>query len=68
MLTESGHGCSMLGVQIRFVGLVARVRRHPVLLGGKRMNDAGIESSLGECPFHWQVVVGSRQLLSGGQS
>ena len=55
--TESGHSRSVLGIQVRFVGLVARIRWHAILFRRKRMDYPRIESSLGECTFHRQVVV-----------
>ena len=45
---KASDGRSVLRKKIRFVGLVARIGRHPILLGGKGMNDAGFESGAGK--------------------
>ena len=54
---EPGHGRSVLSVQIRFVGLVARIGRHPILLGGEGMDDTRFESGAGKRSLGRQVVV-----------
>ena len=49
----------MLSKQIRLVGLVARISRHPILLGGKGMNDAGFKTGAGKGSLSRQVIVSS---------
>ncbi len=54
---EPGDGRPVLSVEIRFVGLVARIGRHPILLRGERMDDTRFESSAGKRSLGRQVVV-----------
>ena len=46
-----------LGIQVRFVSLVARIGRHPILLRHEGMNHPCLESRAGEGPLGRQVVV-----------
>jgi hypothetical protein len=55
--TESGHSCSVLRIQVRFVSLVAGIGGHPILLRRERMNHTRLESRAGEGPLGRQVVV-----------
>jgi hypothetical protein len=47
----------MLGIEIGFVGLVARIGWHPILPGGERMNHTCFKSRTSECPFGKQVII-----------
>ena len=45
--TSGSVGRSVLGVQIRFVRLVSRIRRHAILLGRKRMDNTSFKTCAG---------------------
>src|SRR6516162_10616293 len=54
---KAGHRRPVLRIQIVFIGLVAGVGRHAILLGSERMDHARFESGPGESPLGRQVVV-----------
>lgn len=47
----------MLSIKIGFVGLIARVCGHAVLLGRERMYDAHFKTCFGECSFGNKMVI-----------
>lgn len=55
--SKASHGGSVLSKQVRFVGLIAWISRHPILLGGKGIHDAGFKAGAGKGSLRWQVIV-----------
>ena len=57
--SKASHGGPVLRKQVGFVGLVARISRHPILLGGKGINDAGFKTGAGKGSLRGQIIVSS---------
>lgn len=49
----------MLSIEIGFIGLIAGIGRHAILLGREGMHDACFKSCFGESPFGSQMIVSS---------
>ena len=53
---EAVGGRAMDGEEVGVVGLVSRIGRQAVLLGGQWVDDPGFKALGCECAFNWQVV------------
>jgi len=54
---EPCHSRSVLSIQIGLIGLVTRIGRHAVLLGGKRMHNARFKTGASKGPLGRKVVI-----------